>query len=467
MSFFDFVVIKLNEASASSIDYKAISSFVSSVRDNDDLPTEELLAVWIANMIDNGLLLASRKRYVSKLSAIYKEYCNQNGVDGNPFEKVKRLRDCETGTSSKEIQTENALLTKVFSALMRDAKSYSGLSVFLYLLFDASSEMEKAISLKVNEYHPIFSQLDDIINTSTFHHRRKYVFDLGQSRKRMPQMVKEVSGDIRDYLLSKGIKLSEPFTAKTIVSLWIAKAREIGIKLADIKSVLTIIPPEYDYLGLVKGSDLSDERRLLIKKKVAEAFFPTDKRWYAMKLRRNASFDDVQHLIKTELPDCFEKAIFFYPIKKFTKRVGRKIISESMPYIPDIVFFKLQHSYLRGLDHVVRRENLGWVFRQVNLPDSDYAVIDNRGMQIFQKAIGELSSDMKVELTRESPIEIGRKVRITGGIMAGYNGMIYDIKDSGRDSVRQIYIKLSADYSIKAELKIEEYFVEPIDHYVS
>lgn len=79
----------------------------------------------------------------------------------------------------------------------------------------------------------------------------------------------------------------------------------------------------------------------------------------------------------------------------------------------------------------------------------------------FQRVIGTFTSDMKISLTNKPPIGIGREVRITGGIMAGYIGKIYDIKD-GSD-VRNIYIRLSPEYSIRAEIMVEEYFVETID----
>ena len=68
--------------------------------------------------------------------------------------------------------------------------------------------------------------------------------------------------------------------------------------------------------------------------------------------------------------------------------------------------------------------------------------------------------DIKVELTAESPVGLGREVLITGGIMSGYEGTIYDIKD-GSD-IKQIYIRLSDKYSIKAEVRVEACFVKTI-----
>ena len=78
----------------------------------------------------------------------------------------------------------------------------------------------------------------------------------------------------------------------------------------------------------------------------------------------------------------------------------------------------------------------------------------------FQNMIGIFTPDIKVELTEESPVGLGREVLITGGIMSGYEGTIFDIKE-GSD-IRQIYIRLSDKYSIKAEVKVEACFVKAI-----
>ncbi len=78
----------------------------------------------------------------------------------------------------------------------------------------------------------------------------------------------------------------------------------------------------------------------------------------------------------------------------------------------------------------------------------------------FQQVVGEFTDDMKITLTKEAPIGIGRRVKIIGGIMAGYTGWIYDVKE-GSD-LRQFYIRLSTDYAVRAEIKVSELYVRPI-----
>ncbi len=418
--------------------------------------------MWITTMIDDGLSMATRRRYVEKLSTIYNRFEGAADTGDNPFEKVRELRDLETPPSGKDLQAQCSRLCDIFNIMSHDAKARPEIAVFLYLLLNASSDMAKAVSLRVEEYVPVFPQLDEIIDPGTFHHRRRYVFDLDQSRKRAPRLVRETVMAISEYLSTKGIKFGNPFTPRTIVTLWAVKAREAGVTLSDIKSVTGIIPAGYEYLKYVRGSDLTDERKLSIKKGVAEAFSPTDDRWYAMKLRRGISFDDVKKLTRAESSDDFRNVIFFYPMKATARRVGKKMAKETVPYIEDVVFLHTRQNHIGRIDRLVRRDGSGWIFRQTNSPGSGYSVINRQAMKAFQRAVGEFTPDIKVELTQAGPAGIGREARITGGAFAGYTGTIYNVGDIGEDKTRQIYIRLSTEYGIIVNLKIEDCLIEPV-----
>ncbi len=190
MPFSEFVAIRLDQTSKRAMDYKSISSFLSSIKENDELRLEDSLKLWVCDMIDSGLAVSSRKRYAEKLSTLYKEYGNGDGIAANPFDSIKELCALNAPVNARLLQSGVDKIESVFDTIMTDAKSKPELAVFLYLLFNASSDIEKAISLTTEEYTPEFRQLDEIIRTAEFHHRRKYVFELNQSRKRMPQLVR-------------------------------------------------------------------------------------------------------------------------------------------------------------------------------------------------------------------------------------------------------------------------------------
>lgn len=420
----------------------------------------DLLRIWLADMIDRGLAVTSRKRYVEKLSSLYKEYALHENLTGNPFDGLNELCTLNAPVTAKPLQAELTDIEKAFDAIMADAASKPELAILLFLLFNASSDIEKAISLTTDKYSPEFRQLDEIINPSEFHHRRKYVFDLGQSRKRMPQLVREVIRDIDNYLRAKDIKFVGGFTHKTVTALWIAKARRCGVRLTDLKQVVGAIPPEYEYLRFVNSSTLSDEEISSIKQQVAESFSPSGKRWYAIKLRRGFIFDNLKTLTKSNLAEYYSNDLFFYPQKEIARRIEKRIEIDTVPVISDVVFMHINPRLVRKVDALIKSEKSGYVFKVTSAADSDYSIIDKRSMAGFQHMIGIFTPDIKVELTTESPVGIGREVIITGGVMSGYEGLIFNIKDDS--DMRQIYIRLSDKYSIKAEVKVEEIFVKAI-----
>lgn len=459
MSFPEFVAIKLGETPQRSTAYKALASYARSTPASDGAPVEDTLRTWIAGMIEGGLAPASRRRYVEKLSTIYKDYADAHAPASDPFEAVRDLRDFQA-TDTETLHADALRLSRVFDILMSEARTNPALAVFVYLLFNASSDIEAAINLTVDAYTPTFPQLADIVAPGQFHHRRRYVFNLSQSRKRIPQLLHEVTSAVQSYLHSRGLLLPAGFTGDTVQALWAARAASIGVSLPAIKAVLSDIPAGYSFLRYVPAAPLTSADIEDIKRKVAESFCPTGTRWYAFKLRRNVKFDFLRDYLRENLAGQFQPEMLFYPQKEIIRRVDRKIITESIPVIPDVVFFNVQPRQVRHIDMLLRSEGYGWVFRVANRPDSDYSAIDRKSMLTFQRVIGTLTPDMKVSLTRGTPIGIGRPVRITGGIMEGYTGTIYDIKD-GSD-VRQLYIRLSDEYAIRAEIKIEEYNVEPI-----
>lgn len=139
------------------------------------------------------------------------------------------------------------------------------------------------------------------------------------------------------------------------------------------------------------------------------------------------------------------------------------MVKDMVPYIEDVIFLKTKQTHIARIDRTVRYESHGWMFRQTNSPDSDYSVIDREAMRAFQRAVGELTPDVKIELTQAKPVGIGRKVRVTGGAFAGYIGTIYNVGHIGEDKSRQIYIRLSEEYGIKVELKIDDYLIEAVE----
>ncbi|MBD5356422.1 MAG: hypothetical protein HDR88_05385 [Bacteroides sp.] len=192
--FQSFVAIRLTQADPNSTAAKAMRSFLESAAHGYALTPEAMLADWVAVMIDRGLSDSSRTRYLGTLSNIYKEYLAQSGAA--KVDSLIHLRNIRTNPEAVEEATRMAVrLRKVFGMVINDARYQPEIAVLLYMLLNVSNDLKAAISLQTCDYEPQFPQMDSVIDPDTFHHRRRYVFDLAQSRKRMSQLCRETLTD--------------------------------------------------------------------------------------------------------------------------------------------------------------------------------------------------------------------------------------------------------------------------------
>ena len=86
-------------------------------------------------------------------------------------------------------------------------------------------------------------------------------------------------------------------------------------------------------------------------------------------------------------------------------------------------------------------------------------------MERFQRFVGKFTDDVEISLSGKEELGIGRRVRITGGLMEGYEGEIYDIEES-KDSTtgrRMFQLNLSSDQALRWTVSIEDIYIEPID----
>lgn len=459
MGFAEFVEIRLREADSSTYDYKAMKSFADSIG-NDPGGADEaaLLKNWATKLIDNNFTPSSMRRYVEKLGTIYRRY----NPGAGSFDPIKQLagsyRECRPSVDS----FDNERVDRTIAAMVKEAPTSPSLAVFCYLMFEVSADVESVVNLTVDQFQARYPQLSRIVDTENFHHRRRYVFDLGQGRVRMPQIVRRITGEVESFFDRHGVRFEENFTLNTVLALWIAQARRAGVGHRVIKSVLPVVPQEYDYLRYIDGAELTPQDCLDIKTKVAEMIMPSRQRWFAMKLHRGVTFDNVDSSLKNDSVTTGKIAQLFYPTREVSRRVDKKIVKESQPYIPDVVFFKTQPWVVANVDTLLHRKSLGWVYRSVKQPRGEYSIIDHHSMMLFQQAIGHFTDDMKVELISHPHVDKGRQVRITGGIMAGFCGTIEDIKPGSNDTGRIIYIKMTDNDYFRVQTSIPEHFISPV-----
>jgi transcription antitermination factor NusG len=95
-----------------------------------------------------------------------------------------------------------------------------------------------------------------------------------------------------------------------------------------------------------------------------------------------------------------------------------------------------------------------WIFRETNSASSRYAVISQRDMENFQRAVSQYTDDIAITIVDNQDIKVGKKVRLTKGEFAGCEGVI-ECEDVDNDSqLRNFYIRFTTNNSFKFQIKV-------------
>lgn len=419
VTFLEFVTIKLAEYPSEAIGHKALKSFCRATENTCHSSDKQLAQIWLASMIEKGIARSSRKRYVGKLKTLYEEYSGADSSKDNPF---AILSDSDTPAPHTAIEN-TATLSKNIDTLIADAKTRPSIALFLYLLFNPDTSLDEAINMEAGNMETPVELLHEILKTDAIHHRRKYLFALNQSHKRMPQLRREISCSVELALARAGVK-SGPFQAHTATELWIAQARKNGITIPEIRAMIPQLPPAYRFMDNVEPDNLSPDIKNGILRHVANAFGYNTYRWYAIKLRRGIPGSTAIKAIKEKLPEAAWQTNFFYPEIETARRDGKKIIRLRSPLIPGIIFARALPVQAQEIDRILRGQRYGRILRQNSSAKAEFSVIPQTDMHMFQCAAGQFSADMKVEIIRYAPIQVGRRVRITNGPLQGLEGTV-------------------------------------------
>lgn len=418
---------------------------------------ENILKLWIADMAIKGKKVSTCKRYFGKIHTLYNEWCNT--TDNNKiFEAVSpvfsELRNSDTQESVNNLNFVKRLIDKTEQS---DDRQLS--RIFFYLLYNPSASLADVVNLTFTDAPRFCPQIDDIINSSNSSHGRKYVFRLKQGKSRPHEIAEKLTKDLGELLTAAGMRFENGFSRSSISSLWIAAALKCGLRLQLIRNCVGMIPKEYAMLTLVEKGDISEFTKEAVICTVADSINNFATRWFVMKLRQGVSVNDIKERIDEKLPGRLSSMSLFYPTRAEIRKEGNKRIIDEVPFLPNVLFFRTQSNKLKSL--FANIGDLAWCFKASNSADSEYAVIPHKQMQIFQQCIGNFTSDIKMELVNGSQsLERGRKVKVTGGIMAGYEGEIIDIKEE--PGKRMFFLSISDNLRARWTAHVEDVFLQPI-----
>ncbi|MDE5687609.1 MAG: hypothetical protein K2I18_03165 [Paramuribaculum sp.] len=441
------------------ISERALASFENSVKNASLSFDLTALKSWISDMLRIGRTYSTQKRYLGKIHALY---CALNGKASD----TEKMFAIATSLLSKEEKvklpdfSENIRLIRQAARkpAYKNASFLLYLRIFLYSLYNAGEDIRNIVSLTRNSLPEMCAQAQKIVDESVLP-QRKYVFALEQGRKSDNVIVRETLRKIGAVLTSIGIKLNKPFDENTIAEIWIEVARMAGIEdnvIAAVAGQNTELPA---YLRMIEPAVLTPEQRYDTLCAVADYIHDTTEKWYVMNLRNNKPADIEERLAAAE--GCPVKKLHtFYPCEKIVVKDGKKKRIESRPVIREILFFKTRPEYVKPIFRAIG--DLAWCFRaNPSDPDSPYSVVNSRQMELFQICICQFSDDMEISVVSAPEIMSGQKVRITGGIMEGYEGIVIDSSTDG-NNMRTFGLQLANNSTLTWKVDIDERFIELI-----
>ena len=133
----------------------------------------------------------------------------------------------------------------------------------------------------------------DIIDGMRVSPQQKYVFALGQGKKREQRIIRDLLADMHTVLRMSGMDFGTEFSRESITSMWIHTALGKGVTYGEIRAILPELPRDWAFLSLVEPADIDADRECSIINRVADAINDKTVRWYVMRLRSGVSPEDI------------------------------------------------------------------------------------------------------------------------------------------------------------------------------
>ncbi len=467
LSFEGYVESLLKIDSITSADASALKSYLKYCKSTkQDVSYKDRFLSWIAMLLRNGSGYHTVRKYVSCVRGAFSNYMTSIGSEDTlVIPDLKKI--CGDYYIEKDEIARRACNLRLLKKIVRQRRFYDRdaetWNIFLTLLYSCALSFTDVVGLRYDAISQDNYHLRDIADSCRTWAQRRYVFQLGQGKRRDTQIVREIASRINAQLHSLGFDLGDEFGINTIWSLWIDAALEAGVNLFDIRSTVGVAGADNMYLQLVPEIVITSKRRSEILNKVAEHINPHYEHWHVMRLRNAVTPDDIRYRAVERVPSLLKRLTLYYPTREMVFKENKKIIKREMPYIPGLLFFKIGENNIAPLFREIG--DLAWCYRERPSQDAPYSVIPRSEMERFQRFVGKFTEDVEISLSGKEPLGIGRRVRITGGLMEGYEGEIYDIEES-KDSPsgrRMFQLNLSSDQALRWTVSIEDIYIEPID----
>lgn len=443
----EFFRSKIAEKTGSSVKeynkaFVYLNSFVAGSDTNFVDPGERILEEWCLFLFSLGMKQTTVSHYIDIVSALYKSAVQAEIVPKTDvFKRFKSrvfknemIQPVRVLTEEEYARLRNFIL--IANKLPQEVAMY--VDIFAAALISGCKSAGDIAWLKKDELSELPSQAISILERYV-EPGRKYVLPLQQSKFTERQMEKHLDDKILELFKSRGIPVIGNLR-ETLRSYWSFAAIKCGYGPAHIRAVLGRLPlalPGMKPVGFA-AEEISESDIRSITTTVGEAFLFNPVGWYAMKLRKRVTFEELQRRVG-ELEPSLRPLELFYPVRETVRMMGGKRVVLRQPLMPDTVFFKSRQIDILPL--FVRLGDISWCYR--NTRKGEYARISRDEMELFQRAVGHFTSDYEVGAVGSLQPKPGDTIKVIGGIFGGKEGELLKIIEQSESDV--IYRLLITD----------------------
>lgn len=400
---------------------RVIPSFFLSVKKHGiDLFSEKVLKLWIVDMLLDGYKGSTVKRYVGAMHTLYKKWLDASGFVDDDFAFSVSLNGIDSEATARRLKEveDNLPAMERFTqrSLKHESQAFVYGNAFQYLLFDPLVSLKGIVTMKFSDPRPDSVHLDDIVTSMRKAPQAKYVFPLQQGKRRDGAIIKDLLSELHATGRRAGLKFSESFSRESITSLWIAAAIRENIPYSEIRGILPGLPTVYSFLSLIAPEEVSEARKTEILNIVAYSITNKNPGWLVLRLRSGVTPEKIRERLKEKESPLQRQIQYYYPLRTVKKIERKKVVSESVPVIPGLLFFRLPYDRVASLVSVIG--DLAWCYRTSPNPSSPYSVIPQAEMRVFQRCVGMFTEDVEMDIVSELPsMNIGDEVMIEDGSM--------------------------------------------------
>lgn len=428
---------------------KNLEAFLRTYFNADSFPKESTLADWMVFMRQQGLSPKTALHYYDKVSSLYnKTSC---AIASSTFQTFKEIIKEQIESSVDNFN--NDLLNKV-QRITKAASSQSNelslaTDILLYSLIYRGMPVADIAKLKTANVDRTDTEVAEIVRRQASP-ARKYLFDLNQSRLTARQLNAAVENKILNLFQHYDIPIAHSID-NTIKSIIAQCAIRCGMSGSEVLAILGKAPLEMTLLSSCSKAELEEATTTALYSTVKSWFFDNPRRWYPMKLRARVTYQEMQDHVRKYYDDkCpFE---FFYPYDEIKKRIGKKLVTESVPVIKDIVFFRARVTDIFPL--FCKIGDIAWCYTTTGKPGGDYAAIPRHQFERFQETIGQFTSDYEVAPIGGFEPEEGERVVVLSGLLADREFDVSKIED-GDNTVFQL--RMIGDNGIQWRTRARKY----------